>query len=166
MKTPFLECAPRERTTSRKFVTFGCLAIMMVTLFLTLPAASEAQDGTLYRARLAPAPPLGFSRDNVAGSGQVWWSLDGTTLDLNGGFEHLASRATVARIHLGEMTAIRGDAVFDLEVETTSDGMSGTISGSVQLNREQIDALGDGRFYVQLYSEGTPDGHLQGWLLQ
>ena len=160
------ESAHRVRTTSIRILTFCLIGIVTVTAFLAIPVSTEAQDPTLYRARLAPAPPLGFSRANVAGSGQVWWSLDGTTLEISGGFQQLASRATVARIHLGEMTAIRGDAVFDLDVRTTSDGMSGTISGSVEMSSDQVEALRDGRFYVQLYSEGTPDGHLQGWLLQ
>ena len=102
----------------------------------------------------------------MAGSGAVWWTLTGSTLEINGSFERLASAATIARIHMGPLTAIRGEPVFDLSVRKTADGTSGLIGGSVDLSPEQVQALRDGRFYVQLYSEGTENGHLQGWLLQ
>ena len=42
----------------------------------------------------------------------------------------------------------------------------GTISGTFDLTPDQIDALKKGRFYVQIHSEGAPNGHLLGWLLK
>ncbi len=144
-----------------------CLAVLLgVTTLLAFAVEAEAQSGTLIRARMASAPPLGVPRDTVAGSGAVWWTLTGSTLEINGSFERLASAATIARIHMGPLTAIRGEPVFDLSVRKTADGTSGLIGGSVDLSPEQVQALRDGRFYVQLYSEGTENGHLQGWLLQ
>ena len=144
-----------------------CLAVLVAgTALLAFAISAEAQNGTLIRARMASAPPLGVPRDTVAGSGAVWWTLNGSTLEINGSFERLASAATIARIHMGPLTAIRGEPVFDLSVRKTADGTSGLIGGSVDLSPEQVQALRDGRFYVQLYSEGTENGHLQGWLLQ
>ena len=144
-----------------------CLAVLVAgTALLAFGIPAEAQSGTLIRARMASAPPLGVPRDTVAGSGAVWWALNGSTLEINGSFDGLASPATVARIHMGPLTAVRGEPVFDLSVRKTADGTSGLIGGSVDLSPEQVQALRDGRFYVQLYSEGTENGHLQGWLLQ
>ncbi len=148
-------------------LTARFLAVLVAgTALLAFGIPAEAQSGTLIRARLASAPPLGVPRDTVAGSGAVWWTLNGSTLDIDGSFERLASEATIARIHMGPLTAVRGEPVFDLSVRKTADGTSGLIGGSVDLNPEQVQALRDGRFYVQLYSEGTENGHLQGWLLQ
>lgn len=143
------------------------LAVLVAVMtFQAFGVSAEAQSGTLIRARLASAPPLGVPRDTVAGSGAVWWALNGSTLEINGSFDGLASPATVARIHMGPLTAVRGEPVFDLSVRKTADGTSGLIGGSVDLGPEQIQALRDGKYYVQLYSEGTENGHLQGWLLQ
>ena len=144
-----------------------CLAVLLaVSTLLAFAVEVEAQSGTLIRARLASAPPLGVPRETVAGSGAVWWTLNGSTLEIDGSFERLASAATIARIHMGPFTAVRGEPVFDLTVRKTADETSGLIGGSVELSPEQVQALRDGRFYVQLYSEGTENGHLQGWLLQ
>jgi hypothetical protein len=142
------------------WLSSSILIVATATAFLMLGTSAAAQSGQLIRARLASAPPLGVPRETVEGSGAVWWSLNGNTLEINGSFEHLASPATVARIHIGQMTAVRGGPVFDLMVRKTPDGTSGLISGQATLSAEQIRALEDGRIYVQLYSEGTTDGHL------
>ena len=42
---------------------------------------------------------------------------------------------------------------------------AGTVSGSVELTPEQLEALRSGRVYIQLHSEAAPDGNLWGWLL-
>ncbi len=150
---------------SRQLATWSLTALLTVAGAAAFSPAA-AQDPALVRSRLASAPPYRVPRATVAGSGDVWWSLDGPTLALTGTFKGLASAATVARIHMGMMTAVMGDPVFDLNVETAEDGRSGIITGSVRLDPEQVRALEDGRLYVQLDSEGTENGHLQGWLLR
>jgi hypothetical protein len=45
-------------------------------------------------------------------------------------------------------------------------GNTGTISGTFDLTPDQVDALKKGRLYVQIQSEGAPNGHLLGWLLK
>ncbi len=57
---------------------------------------------------------------------------------------------------------MRGPAIGDL---TASSGTSGTIAGTLELTKEQIDDLANGRLYLQLHSEKAPDGNLWGWLL-
>ena len=78
----------------------------------------------------------------------------------------MASAATAAHLNLGPVTGVRGAPVFDLVVVKAEGGASGTISGTVDLTSEQVDALKKGRFYVQIHSEGAPNGHLLGWLLK
>ena len=57
---------------------------------------------------------------------------------------------------------MRGPAIADL---TATAGTSGTITGSIELTKQQIDDLVAGRLYLQLHSEKAPDGNLWGWLL-
>jgi hypothetical protein len=57
---------------------------------------------------------------------------------------------------------MRGVPIGDL---TATAGTSGTIGGSIELTKEQVDDLAGGRLYVQLHSEKAPDGNLWGWLL-
>jgi hypothetical protein len=42
----------------------------------------------------------------------------------------------------------------------------GTVSGTVELSPDQIEDLRNGRLYVQIQSQGAPDGNLWGWLLK
>ena len=48
---------------------------------------------------------------------------------------------------------------------TATQATSGTISGSIELTKAQIDDLAAGRLYIQLHSQKAPDGNLWGWLL-
>jgi hypothetical protein len=49
-----------------------------------------------------------------------------------------------------------------LEVDNA---VRGALHGDVQLSRAQVQALRDGRLYIQVHSEGAPEGNLWGWLL-
>ena len=57
---------------------------------------------------------------------------------------------------------MRGAAIGDL---TATPATSGSISGSIELGKQQIDDLAAGRLYIQLHSEKAPEGNLWGWLL-
>ena len=64
------------------------------------------------------------------------------------------------------LTPLRADAVVGSGSATAVlSGKKLTINGSFDLTTEQVDALKKGRIYVQLHSEGAPNGHLMGWLL-
>jgi hypothetical protein len=56
---------------------------------------------------------------------------------------------------------MRGPSVLEL---TASKGTSGTISGSLELTPQQVEALDKGSLYIQLHSEKAPEGNLRGWL--
>jgi hypothetical protein len=94
-------------------------------------------------------------RVTIAGSGAATASLQGTKLTVTGTFEGLKSPATIAQIHRGVATGVRGPAVLDL---TVSKAASGTISGSLDLTPEQIDSLRKGS---DVYSDSQREG--PGW---
>jgi len=57
---------------------------------------------------------------------------------------------------------MRGPAIGDLTVTAAT---SGSVTGSIELTKEQIDDLAAGRLYIQVHSQKAPDGNLWGWLL-
>ena len=143
--------------TSKKTILLVSLAIGMVVQLCGISLL--AQSGDNFKARLAPVPALApLTVTKVAGIGSATATLSGKKLTVSGTFDKLASP--------GQVTGVRGTSIFDLTVSKTGTGTSGTISGTVDLTTEQVDALKKGRLYVQLHSEGVPDGHLMGWLLK
>jgi len=141
------------------------LAIISGATFLVLLAGpltdANAQAAKTYRTRLSPVPMDVAMATTVAGSGSVTAVLNGTKLTVNGTFEGLKSPATVARLHKAQR-GVRGPAILDLQVTS---GMSGTISGVLELTPQQIQDLQSSRLYVQVHSEKAPDGNLWGWLM-
>jgi hypothetical protein len=105
----------------------------------------------------------GGMRDAVAGSGSATAMLAGTKLTVTGTYSGLRSAATAARVHRGPAMGVRGTPVGNLMV---SGGVSGTISGSIDLTPDQLQGLRKGHLYVQISSEKAPDGNLWGWLLK
>lgn len=140
--------------TRRCLLLAACLAAASVV-------TAEAQVRQ-YRARLSPVPLDVAMQATVAGSGVVTATLNGTTLTLTGNYNGLRTASTVARVHRGPRTAMRGPAIGDLKV---TPGTSGTIAGTLELTKEQVDDLANGRLYIQLHSDKAPDGNLWGWLL-
>lgn len=135
--------------------------ILALTIVLATSSFVHAQPAQ-YRARLAVVPIDLAMQATIAGSGLVTATVKGTTMTINGTFTGLKTAATVARVHRGPRTAMRGAPIGDL---TATAGTSGTISGSIELTKEQVEDLAAGRIYVQLHSEKAPDGNLWGWLL-
>lgn len=115
-----------------------------------------------YRARLSVVPIDLAMHATVAGSGAATATLKGSTLTINGTFSGLKTAATIARLHRSPKTGMRGVPIGDL---TATAATSGTITGSIDLTKPQIEDLAAGRLYVQLHSEKAPDGNLWGWLL-
>jgi len=140
--------------------------IIFVAAFLVISFSAAAQNQEQFRARLSMVPPLTPLRaDAVVGSGSATAVLSGKKLTINGSFDKLASPATAAHLNLGPIMGVRGSSIFDLTVTKSGTGNTGTIAGSFDLTTEQVDALKKGRIYIQLHSEGAPNGHLMGWLL-
>lgn len=131
----------------------------LLLLLILLPA----QRQETFKARLSTVPMDATMRSTVAGKGSVTATLIAKKLSVTGSFEGLASAATVARLHGGKVTGVRGPAVLDLIVDQAT---SGAISGSATLTDVQIESLRKGRLYIQIHSEKAPEGNLWGWLLQ
>jgi hypothetical protein len=135
------------------------MAAAAIVLALAVTASGQPQQ---YRARLSLMPLDVAMQATMAGSGAVIATLKGTTLTINGTFSGLKTAATAARVHRGPKTAMRGPAIGDL---TATAATSGTITGTIELTKPQIEDLAAGRLYLQLHSEKAPEGNLWGWLL-
>ena len=140
--------------------------IFCLLIGAALQSSLQAQGGDKFKGRLAPVPALGVPGPSVAGVGSATATLSGRKLTVAGSFEKMASPATVAHLALGQLPGVRGESVFDLTLSKAGDGTSGTVAGTFDLTPQQVEALRKGRFYVQIHSEGAPNGHLVGWLLK
>ena len=133
----------------------------LVAAFMAAAVTLDAQSGQ-YRARLSPVPIDLAMQSTIAGSGAVTATVKGSTLSISGTFKGLKTPATVIRLHRAPKTAMKGPAIGDL---TATQETSGTISGSIELTKEQLADLAAGRLYVLLHSQKAPDGNLWGFLL-
>jgi hypothetical protein len=122
-----------------------------------------AQGARTFKTRLAPVPIDVAMQATIAGTGSVTATLSGSRLTITGSFEGLRSAATIAKIRKSPVRGVRGPEVFDL---TVAPATSGTISGTFELNPQQLADLQGGRLYVQVHSEKAPDGNLWGWLTE
>ena len=139
-------------------------AVMLALGWLYAGQPGVAQSGDKYTARLAWVPTAGA--DRVTGKGTASATLSGRALTVTGSFEGLGGPATVARLHEGIAKGARGRAITDL---TISKATSGTVSGSATLTPEQVEALRQGKLYIQIHGDKglAPDGaNLWGWLLR
>ncbi len=130
--------------------------------YLCLAVFAAAQAPATFSARLTMMPIELATRADVTGSGSGSAVLDGRRLSVSGSFSGLRGPATIARLHEGRATGIRGTAFSELTVATA---VKGTFSGEVELSREQVESLRLGRLYIQIHSETAPEGNLWGWLL-
>jgi hypothetical protein len=138
------------------------LAILLLAVAWGSVTSVRAQEPQTFKARLSPVPISVDSVTLITGSGSVTGALSGTTLTLAGLFTGLQTPASVARVHIGERTGVRGPATFEVRVDRAT---TGSLSATIELSEPQIAALKRGVFYVQLHSEKAPDGNLWGWLL-
>ena len=136
---------------------------VLPVIAMVFALCAAAQSPKTFRTRLAPVAIDAAMKANVAGSGSVTAVLAGSKLNIDGKFEGLRGPATVAHIHQGPVTGVRGAAILDL---TVSKSTSGAISGAFDLTPEQIESLEKGRWYVQINSQKAPEGNLWGWLLK
>jgi hypothetical protein len=142
-------------------MTRSRVAATAAAIVLTLQMSVDAQ-APQYRARLSMVPIDIAMQATIAGSGSATATLKGSTLTINGTFTGLKTPATVVRVHRSVKPGMRGAPIGEL---TATQETSGTISGSIELNKDQIADLAAGRLYIQLHSQKAPDGNLWGWLL-
>jgi hypothetical protein len=128
---------------------------------VSTPGVAQSQER--YKVRLATVPMDGGMRGTVAGTGSATAVLTGAKLAVNGTFDGLLSPASVADVHRGPAMGVRGSSFAVLMV---SKAPKGTVSGSIDLTPEQVQALKKGQLYLQISSEKAPDGNLWGWFVR
>jgi hypothetical protein len=129
-------------------------------LVATAALSASAQDS--FKIRLRPVPIEASTAANTVGAGEATAALSGTRLTLRGNFAGLKGAATVARLHRGAVTGVRGPAFADVVVPAA---LRGSFDAEIPLTPEQVAALRAGHVYLQIHSESAPDGNLWGWLL-
>ena len=131
---------------------------MLVMGSLLLSANIRAQE--VYRARLSPMPTTPQTVTTILGEGEVILTLNGNSLTVEGNFSGMSSAATGAHIHNGP-PAQPGPVIHTLEVSQSTEG---ELSGTLSLSDEQVAALSNNEFYIQIHSESNPPGELRGWV--
>ena len=138
-------------------------AALSLVLSLALVQGGKNPRVESFNIRLSTVPMDASMRNTVAGKGYGKATLAGNILTITGSFEGLISPATVARIHEGKVTGVRGPAIGDITIDQA---VNGAISGKLNLTPEQLVSLRKGRLYMQIHSEKASDGNLWGWLLR
>lgn len=138
------------------------LAAAGVSAMLVL-GLSLVQGQDSYKARLSPLPADAKTRQELTGGGTITATLQGTKLNINGSFSGLKTPAVMAKLQNGVAAGVRGPEIQDLTVTKATDG---TISGSANLNADQIAHLKKGGLYIELYTQKPADGTLWGWFLK
>ena len=126
------------------------------------PVDAAAQAGDTFTVRLSVVPVDARTTLTISGTGSVRAVLIEDQLFLTGAFEGMGSAAIAAHIHLGR-PGQRGPIAFQLSV---SKNASGVLGGGVRLTDEEVQALRDGAYYIQVHTEGNPGGELRGWILE
>ncbi|MAW37491.1 MAG: CHRD domain-containing protein [Pseudohongiellaceae bacterium] len=134
------------------------LPSILIVTFLLFVTNIQAQE--VYRARLSPMPTTPQTVNTILGEGEVILTLNGNSLTVDGTFTGMSSAATGAHIHNGP-PAQPGPVIHTLEV---SQATNGSVNGTISLTEEQVEALINNEFYIQIHSESNPPGELRGWV--
>jgi hypothetical protein len=137
-------------------------SIVTALVALFLATGSQAFAQTVFGDKLGFVPINPANRDNIKGTGWVRATLNGRTLVVEGEFSNLSSPITNAHVHLAPRGQ-NGPVVFPLQF--TAGGTSGTLSGTFELNDEQLAELQAINLYVNVHSELSPRGEIRGWLV-
>jgi alcohol dehydrogenase (cytochrome c) len=134
--------------------------LFVLLCFAATPALDPVSAQETYRARLSPLPVNAQTVRTITGVGQVRATLEGNRLTVTGEFRGMSSPATAAHVHLAAPT-MTGPVSAPLQITS---GQAGQISGSLTLNADQVAALRNESLYVQIHSEGNPNGEIRGWI--
>ena len=124
------------------------------------PSAQASAQADSFRARLSPLAVDGRTVRTITGVGEVRATLAGNRLTVTGSYRGLGSPAIAAHLHSGA-PGETGPAAQPLVVGPSR---TGNIGGTVELTDAQIAALRAQSLYIQIHSEGNPDGELRGWI--
>jgi len=139
---------------------FPSLTALCLLASAAVIAAASAQSG-MYRARLSEVPVTPQTYRTITGVGEVFATLDDSTLSLTGTYQGMSSAASAAHVH-NAPRAMNGPPIGALEVTPAP---SGELSGSLELTAAQVEALRNEALYIVIHSENNPGGEIRGWLL-
>jgi len=133
------------------------LSLLVITcLTVSIVNAQPAQ----YRARLSELPVSPQTYRDITGVGEVFATLNGSTLSVTGSFEGMSSAASAAHVH-NAPKAMNGPPIGALQATALP---TGEVSGELELTVEQIEALRNEELYIVVHSENNPGGEIRGWL--
>ena len=135
-------------------------SLLFILIVALVNVASLAQSSNSFRARLSPMPVTPQTVSTITGEGEVFLTLSGNTLSIQGSFSGMSSVATSAHIHHGP-PAQPGPVSHRLVVGSTT---AGELSGELELTDQQVEALHNNELYIQIHSETNPPGELRGWI--
>jgi hypothetical protein len=142
----------------------GSIRAALICVAVILSSSSVfAQAGETYKARLTAVPADARTRAQLTGIGHATAVLSGTKLTITGTFEGLKSGVASVKLHNAVAAGVRGPEVQEL---TSSKATVGSITGSVDLNPEQLAHLKKGGLYLEIYTETAPEGALWGWFIK
>lgn len=130
-------------------IVFACFTISTIN-------AQSAQ----YRARLSEMPVSPQTYREITGVGEVFATLNNSTLIVTGIFEGMSSAASAAHVH-NAPKAMNGPPIGALAPQPLP---SGELAGALELTAEQVEALRNEELYIVVHSENNPGGELRGWL--
>lgn len=129
-------------------------------LVLTAAGTGSSQTSERFHARLSVVPVDAATSRRTAGTGTIHATLTGAELVLSGRFEGMKSAATQAHLHRAPKGR-RGPPVATFAVPKAA---SGVVDARVTLTEELVRALRAGELFVQIHTEGNPEGEIRGWL--
>ena len=132
-------------------------SLLVLTCLTTSIASAQSAN---YRARLSELPVTPQTYRSITGVGEVFATLDGSTLRVSGNFEGMSSAASMAHVH-NAPKAMNGPPIGTLEATALP---TGEVSGELELTAEQVEALRNEELYIVIHSENNPGGELRGWL--
>ena len=144
-----------DRANTRVWLTF---VVITVTV-----AIAWTQSPERFRGRLSIMPVDFASFATTSGSGEVTAELRGRELTVEVMFADLSSPATRADIRKAEKGQ-RGAVAFTLDIGTAT-ATAGTFDDKVTLTDTQVVELHQERYYLQIQTEGNPNGEIRGWFL-
>jgi len=147
----------------------GTITLVFALLILTF-VSFEASGQTTYEAHLRGGNEVHLPPTTA--SGTIEAILNGNSLEVSGAFTGLTSPVATeigggAHIHIG-YAGEDGGVVIPLDVSLDTDMMGGTFEAqenTFELDPEQIEALEERRYYINIHTEIFPAGEIRGQLV-
>lgn len=133
------------------------LTLVICFIFTLQPYGQHTKTVTLAGYHHVPPVPS-------PGSGNIDVTLRGDTLSVKGEFNQLSSAYYGAFIHYGDEDE-QGNQLFRMEPELDKSKIGGTFDperNKWKLNETLLQALAEGRLYINIYSNNYTRGELRG----